>query len=259
MHLFGSERGLLATPDRCGTYAVDSTFTPWDSLLPEQTSTQFFELDEGPERDALSRTRLVDSTRPSGPVSPIAGPGVHSPFTFDTTRPDGDQNASGIDISTPRPGFTASLRGVPYCPEATIAQLQAPDYSGRAELSIPCLPAARARSESSTPAPAPVPTRSMSTAGSTSPGPYKGAPLSLVTVVPAVSGPYDLGNIVVRTAVQVDEETAQVERDHRPATAADRRDSAARPSHPAQPRPAGLHPQPDQLRSVRGRLGPLRR
>ena len=43
LHLFGSERGLLATPDRCGTYAVDSTFKPWDSLLPDQTSTQFFD------------------------------------------------------------------------------------------------------------------------------------------------------------------------------------------------------------------------
>ena len=41
-------------------------------------------------------------------------------------------------------------------------------------------------------------------------GPYKGAPLSLVVVVPAVSGPYDLGNIVVRNALYVDPESAQV-------------------------------------------------
>ena len=42
------------------------------------------------------------------------------------------------------------------------------------------------------------------------PGPYKGAPLSLVVVVPAVSGPYDLGNVVVRAAIDVDPTTAQV-------------------------------------------------
>ena len=41
-------------------------------------------------------------------------------------------------------------------------------------------------------------------------GPYKGAPLSLVVVVPAVSGPYDLGNVVVRAAIEVDPVTAQV-------------------------------------------------
>src|SRR5258707_258337 len=41
-------------------------------------------------------------------------------------------------------------------------------------------------------------------------GPYKGAPLSLVVVVPAVSGPYDLGNVAVRAAIYVDPVTAQV-------------------------------------------------
>ena len=41
-------------------------------------------------------------------------------------------------------------------------------------------------------------------------GPYHGAPLSLVVVVPAVSGPYDLGNIAVRAAINVDPVTAQV-------------------------------------------------
>ena len=41
-------------------------------------------------------------------------------------------------------------------------------------------------------------------------GPYKGAPLSLVIVIPAVSGPYDLGNVAVRVALEVDETSAQV-------------------------------------------------
>ena len=48
IHFFGSERGLLATPTQCGKYAVESTFTPWDSVLPKQTSTQFFTLTSGP-------------------------------------------------------------------------------------------------------------------------------------------------------------------------------------------------------------------
>jgi hypothetical protein len=41
-------------------------------------------------------------------------------------------------------------------------------------------------------------------------GPYKGAPLSLAVVTPAVSGPYDLGNVVVRAAVRVDPSNARV-------------------------------------------------
>ena len=41
-------------------------------------------------------------------------------------------------------------------------------------------------------------------------GPYKGAPLSLAVITPAVSGPYDLGNVVVRAALHVNPETAQI-------------------------------------------------
>src|SRR5262249_48186080 len=40
--------------------------------------------------------------------------------------------------------------------------------------------------------------------------PYKGAPLSLAVVTPAVSGPYDLGNVVVRAAVNVNPVNAQL-------------------------------------------------
>jgi hypothetical protein len=41
-------------------------------------------------------------------------------------------------------------------------------------------------------------------------GPYKGAPLSLTAIVPAVAGPFDLGVVVVRTALRLDPLTAQV-------------------------------------------------
>ena len=46
MHIFGSERGPLDTPTQCGTYEVQSVFTPWDSVLAPQTSRQFFNVDE---------------------------------------------------------------------------------------------------------------------------------------------------------------------------------------------------------------------
>ena len=49
MHIFGSERGPLASPTRCGTYPITSVFTPWDSSLAAQTSTQYFTIESGPE------------------------------------------------------------------------------------------------------------------------------------------------------------------------------------------------------------------
>ena len=41
-------------------------------------------------------------------------------------------------------------------------------------------------------------------------GPYKGAPLSMAVITPAVAGPFDLGTVVVRVALFVNPETAQV-------------------------------------------------
>jgi hypothetical protein len=41
-------------------------------------------------------------------------------------------------------------------------------------------------------------------------GPYKGAPLSLEIITPALAGPFDLGTVAVRTALYVNESTAQI-------------------------------------------------
>ena len=40
-------------------------------------------------------------------------------------------------------------------------------------------------------------------------GPYKGAPFDLVAITPAVSGPFDLGVVVLRQGLYVDPHTAQ--------------------------------------------------
>jgi hypothetical protein len=207
MHFFGSERGLLATPTQCGTYPVQTTFTPWDSALSEQTSTQFFDLSSGPN----------GSPCPNGPrpFSPGFEAGVenntaarHSALGLRLTRSDGEQNLSALNVSTP-PGLLATLKGIPYCPESALHQLTQAGYTGLAESASPACSATSQIGTASTSEGAG--TRPLTTPGRVYlAGPYKGAPLSLVVVVPAVSGPYDLGNVVVRTALRVDETSAQV-------------------------------------------------
>jgi hypothetical protein len=207
LHFFGSERGIFSTPNQCGTYPVVSEFVPWDSVLPNQTSTSFFKIDSGP-----NGTPCPDAHRPFSPRltagTTNSTAGKHAPFVLDVNRDDGDQNLVGIDITTP-PGLSGSLKGIPYCPEAALAKLNDPTHTGLAELAAPACPAASRIGVVT------------SAAGSgTHPiyndgkvylaGPYKGAPLSLVAVVPAVSGPYDLGSVGVRAAIHIDPVTAQL-------------------------------------------------
>ncbi len=207
LHFFGSERGLLATPTQCGTYPVTSTFIPWDAALSKQTSTQYFTLDSGP-----GGAPCPGAVRPFTPGFSAASTGntagAHTSFSIDITRSDGDQSLTGLSITSP-PGFLATLKGVPYCSGAALVAAMQPSYSGLAEESSPSCPAASQIG--------------IATAGAgagTHPvylpgkvylaGPYKGAPLSLAVITPAVSGPYDLGNVVVRAALHVNPETAQI-------------------------------------------------
>ena len=207
IHFFGSEKGLLATPTQCGTYPVESTFTPWDASLPEQSATQFFTLSSGPDG-----TPCPNATRPFTPSfkasSANGTAAAHTPFSFELNRPDGDQDLSAVNVKTP-PGFSATLAGIPYCSNAALTTAAQASYSGLEEESNPSCPIASQ-----------IGTAQTAAGAGTNPvylsgkvylaGPYKGAPLSLAVITPAVSGPYDLGNVVVRTALHVNPETAQI-------------------------------------------------
>jgi hypothetical protein len=207
MHFFGSERGLLATPERCGTYTVESEFEPWAGNLPNQFSTQFFKIESGPGGGPCPGLQ-----RPFSPgfraVGETNGAGSHDPLSIYLTRDDGDQNLDTVTVKTP-PGFTAKLKGVPYCPDPTLAAIVATSHTGRDELAAPLCPGESQVGVSS--AGAGAGSRPYYAPGKVYlAGPYKGAPLSFAVVTPAVSGPYDLGNVVNRVAVHIDPVTAQV-------------------------------------------------
>lgn len=207
VHIFGSERGLFASPPKCGHTPVKSEFVPWDHELLNSHSTGFMDFTGGPNGSGCpGGTRPFAPSTRTGVANNTAG--AHSPFSITVTRNDGDQNLTALNVNT-APGFAATLRGVPYCPESAISLLHSAQHTGRDEQASPACPAASRIGTATSGVGAG--NHPLYTPGSVYlAGPYKGAPLSLVVVVPAVSGPYDLGNVVVRSAIFVDPVTAQV-------------------------------------------------
>ncbi|HEY6730354.1 MAG TPA: hypothetical protein VI039_04930 [Solirubrobacterales bacterium] len=132
--------------------------------------------------------------------------GAYSPFHVNIGRRDGEQELKVVDVTLPK-GLTGKLAGIPYCSEEAIAA--AAGKSGNAEKSSPSCSGDSFIGK--------VTTKSGSGANPLQlsgnaylAGPYKGAALSLVTITPAVAGPFDLGTVVVRVALNVDPETAQI-------------------------------------------------
>jgi hypothetical protein len=205
LHLFASDRGLMATPTHCTIYTTSAEFFPWNASLAEQESTQVFSLESGPNGALCpGLVRPFNPRLVAGTSKPTAG--SFSNFTLKLDRDDGDQFLGDLNFKMP-PGFTGDLRGITYCPEGAIAAAAA--NLGRAEQASPSCPSGSQ-----------VGTTNVAAGPGSHPfhavgkmylaGPFKGAPLSLVAVTPALAGPYDYGVVVVRVALHVDPLTAQV-------------------------------------------------
>jgi hypothetical protein len=104
-----------------------------------------------------------------------------------------------------------SLKGIPYCPEGAIAQAQGRSEPGDGSLEQTNPSCSSASKLGSVEVGAGTGSHPLVVQGSAYlAGPYKGAPLSLVIITPAVAGPFDLGAVVVRTALYVEPENVQI-------------------------------------------------
>jgi hypothetical protein len=211
LHLPGGARASLTTPIACGTHTTTTTLTPWSS--PEGADahpSDSFAVSGEPGGGACPASEAQAANSPSfeaGTLSPQAG--AYSPFVLKLSREDGSQRLTKIDTTLPK-GLAARFVGIPYCSDAQIAQAQARSHpdEGAIEKANPSCPAASKVGTVDVAAGAgPTPFHTQGTAYLA--GPYKGAPLSLAIITPAIAGPFDLGTVTVRTALYVDPETAQ--------------------------------------------------
>ena len=196
----------LTTPPTCGEFEVKTELYPWSGGAPD-ISTQPFTIAQSPNGGPCPAAAAGLPHVPgfdAGTLSPIAR--AHSPFVVNLTRADGSQRFREVTISPP-PGLVAKLAGTEICSEAALAA--AASRPGKEEQASPsCPPASRLGSVYAAAGSGPDPYWAPGTAYLA--GPHKGAPLSMAIVTPATAGPFDLGTIVVRTALHVDPKTAEI-------------------------------------------------
>jgi hypothetical protein len=207
LHFFKDGTGVLTTPSTCGQSTITSTLTPWST--PEGADahpSSSFQITSDCSGSEGTAPKTVSFN--AGTVTPVSG--AFSPFVLQVSRPDGSQHLTGVETVLPE-GLLGSVAGVSYCSEAGIAQARSREEpeEGRLEQQDPSCPSSSELGTVNT---------TVGSGGSPFPvfghaylaGPYKGAPLSLVVIVPGVAGPFDLGTVVDRVGLFIDEQTARI-------------------------------------------------
>jgi hypothetical protein len=205
--LDGGDRAPLSSPPTCGPNATSHSMTAWSGTPDSGPLDPGFTLASAPGGGACAKTMAGRPFAPGFAAAPKeTGAATYTPFSTRIVRPDGQQELKGVDVVLP-PGATAKLAGVPYCPPSDLAE--AARRSGAAERKNPSCPGkSQVGVVVATAGTGPSPLRIEGKAYLS--GRYKGAPVSLSVVTPAVAGPFDLGNVVVRVPLRLDPETAQI-------------------------------------------------
>jgi hypothetical protein len=180
VRLKGGPRAPLANPQSCGEALTTSDITPWSTPeTPDATPSFAFNV-SGCEGSAFAPWFSAGTTS--------ANAGAYTALTTTFTRGDRTQDLGAIQVHTP-PGLLGSLAHVTLCeePQATAGTCSTASQIGTA--------------------------RASAGAGShpfwvSGPvyltGPYRGAPFGLSVALPAVAGPFNLGTVVVRSALTID-------------------------------------------------------
>jgi hypothetical protein len=205
LHFPGGPFATLLTPPKCGSYEIETELVPWSGGKPVIQKSPF-EVTSGPGGGACPTDALLPTLQ-AGVSSPLAG--QVSPFVVRLSREDGTDRFTALSLKAPQ-GLVAYLKGVPYCADAVLAAIPTAEGTGQDEIDDPSCPAQSQIGRVVVGAGAGASPFYTEAPRAYLAGPYKGAPLSIAVVAPAVAGPLDLGNVVVRNAVYVDPATAEI-------------------------------------------------
>jgi hypothetical protein len=205
------QRSFLITPPACGRARTQIEMTPWAAELAATNAVSDWQIETGVGGGPCPAPGL----QPFAPGASAGGlnsnTNSYTPYFVHLSRQDSEQEITSYSLILPR-GITAKLAGIPFCGEAAIAAARF--RSGVAQTTSPSCPQASEVGHT-------LSGYGVGSALTYAPGrvylagPYHGSPLSLVTINAATVGPFDLGTIVIRSAFDIDERTAQLQIDSR--------------------------------------------
>jgi hypothetical protein len=204
---FDGSKDVLTSPSTCTAAQTTGQMEPWARPGTTTPVSSSFTLSTDPAGGSCPTSGAARKFTPDyTAASESTAAAQYSPFKAHIGRKDGEQEIKAVNVTLPK-GLVGRLAGIPYCGEAEIAAAAA--SSGRAQQAKASCSSESAVGAVTTVAGTGAKPLSLSGVAYLA-GPYKGAPISLAIVTPAVSGPFDLGTVVVRVALNINPLTAQV-------------------------------------------------
>ncbi len=176
----GGPKAPLANPLTCGTGTTETSFSPYTGQ-PAVLSAGPFSTTGCPSPLPFSLSQSTANLAPGNA-------GANTSFAFNLERGDGQQYLEKVKTVL-APGLVGKIAGVPLCGEPQAATGECPVAS---QVGVATVKAGAGS------APFEFPGFVYLT------GPYNGAPYGLAIVVPAVAGPFSLGNVVTRATINVE-------------------------------------------------------
>jgi hypothetical protein len=182
----GGPRAPLANPLSCGPAEPSAAITPYGGEPAKAAETSGFVVDANGAGEACPSSLPFSLKQSLTPASP-AHAGEYDQAAFSLSRGEGEQYLSKISTTLPE-GLLGAIPSVTLCGESEANAGTCPSSSQIGAVSV----TAGAGSE---------PYAFSGLAYLT--GPYDGDPYGLSVVVPAVAGPYDLGDVNTRAGISV--------------------------------------------------------
>jgi hypothetical protein len=205
IHFREGQRSPLATPAVCGAFNTQIALTPWSGVGEELRSASPTPITGGVEGLPCPQGTPGFAPRArAGSVNSQAG--AFTPFYIHLTRSDTEQEITSYSTVLP-PGLLGQIAGIPYCSDAAIEAAR--HRGGFEEAERPSCPEAT-RIGHTVSGYGLGPALEYAPGGLFLAGPFHGSTFSIVAIDSATVGPFDLGTVVVRSAIDVDPRSAQV-------------------------------------------------